>query len=195
MSPTFLDPGLVPQTLEAVHNYYARNQVIIMNMNNENERFLTQWSAKFHVPRSQEPVAPGVIPFITGQRAAPFGSIHHGYMAQEPRPWTPSQARFEGFPEQAGQRQQARPFAIIPNPSYLRQEYNKAPSYPANRDGPLRYPGRETKSPARKVQAITTPESKNVSRYSAMFEDQKTLIINLAYSNTEGQQEKSLVCR
>ena len=195
MSPTFLDPGLVPQTLEAVHSYYARNQVIIMNMNNENERFLTQWSAKFHVPRSQEPVEHGVIPFITGQRAAPFGSIHHGYMPQEPRPWTPSQARFDRLPEQAAQRQQVPPFPIIPNPNYFRQEYNKAPSHPVNRDGPLRYPGRGTKSPARNIQAATTPESKKVSYYSAMFEDQKTLIITLAWSCIESRQEKSLVRR
>ena len=180
MSPTFLDPGLVPQTLEAVHSCYARNQVIIMNMNNENERFLTQWSAKFHVPGSQQPVAPGVIPQVTGQRAAPFGSIHHGYIPQESRPWTPSQARFEAFAEQAAQRQQAKPFNIVPNPSYSRQEYNKAPSHPVNRDGPFRYPARETKSPARKIQAVTTPESKKVSYCSAMLEDQKTLIITLA---------------
>ena len=180
MSPTFLDPGLVPQTLEAVHSCYARNQVIIMNMNNENERFLTQWSAKFHIPESQQPGAPGVIPQVTGQRAAPFGSIHHGYIPQEPRPWTPSQARSEGFPEQATQRQQARPLNVVPNPTYFRQEYSKAPSHPVNRNGPFRYPARETKSPARKIQAVSTPESKKVSYYSVMFEDQKTLIITLA---------------
>ena len=176
MSPTFLDPGLVPQTLEAVHSCYARNQVIIMNMNNENERFLTQWSAKFRVPESQQPVMPGVTPQVTGQRAAPFGSIHHGYMSQESRPWTPSQARFEGPPEQVAQRQQPRPFNVVPNVSYLKQGHNKAPSHPVNRDGPFRYPGRETKSPARKIQAITTPESKKVSYYRALFVDQKTLI-------------------
>ena len=180
MSPTFLDPGLVPQTLEAVHSCYARNQVIIMNMNNENERFLTQWSAKFHVPGSQQPVAPAVIPQVTGQRAAPFGSIHHGYMPQEPRPWMPSQARIEGYPEQAAQRQQPRPFNIVSNPSNFRQEYNKAQPHPVNRDGPFRYPARETKSPARKIQAVTTPESKKVSYYSAMLEVHKTLIIILA---------------
>ena len=189
MSPTFLDPGLVPQTLEAVHNCYARNQVIIMNMNNENERFLTQWSAKFHVPESQQPVAPAVTPQVTGQRAAPIGSIHHGYMPQESRPWTPSQARFKGLP------QQARPFNIVPNPSYFTQESTKAPSHPVNRHGPFKYPGRETKSPARNIKPITTPESKKVSHYSAIFEDQKTLIITLAKSYTEGRQEKSLVRR
>ncbi|KAM0803426.1 hypothetical protein BDR22DRAFT_886795 [Usnea florida] len=169
MSPTFLDPGLVPQTLEAVHSCYARNQVIIMNMNNENERFLTQWSAKFQVPKfqvpeSQQSVMPGATPQVTGQRAAPFGSIHHGYMSQESRPWTPSQARFEGPPEQVAQRQQPRPFNAGPNPSYFKQGHNKAPSHPVNRDGPFRYPVRETKSPARKIQAITTPESKKRSR-------------------------------
>lgn len=163
MSPTFLDPGLVPQTLEAVYNSYARNQVIIMNMNNENERFLTQWSVKFHVPRTQDPVAPGVIPFITGQRAAPFGSIHYGYMPQESRPWTPSQARFEGMPELAAQSQQARQFPFASNQSNLRQEYGKAPSHPANRKGPFRHPGGETDSPERKTQVTNTSEPKKVS--------------------------------
>ena len=163
MSPTFLDPGLVPQTLEAVYNSYARNQVIIMNMNNENERFLTQWSAKFHIPRPQGPVAPGVIPFITGQRAAPFGSIHYGYMPQEPRPWTPSQARFEGTPEPAVQTQQARQFQFVSNRLNLRQEYGKAPSHPVNRNGPFRYPGSGRGSPERKTEVTNTPEPKKVS--------------------------------
>lgn len=163
MSPTFLDPGLVPQTLEAVYNCYARNQVIIMNMNNENERFFTQWSAKFLVPRPQGPVAPGVVPFITGQRAAPFGSIHYGYVPQEPRPWTPSQTRSESMPEFAAQTQHARQFPFSSNPSNLRQEYGRAPSHPANRNGPFRYPGGETDSPERKNEVTNTPERKKVS--------------------------------
>ena len=163
MSPTFLDPGLVPQTLESVYNCYARNQVIIMNMNNENERFLTQWSAKFNIARPQEPVAPGVIPCITGQRAAPFGSIHYGYMPQNSGPWTPSQARFGGMPDLAAQTQQARQKLPAPDRSTLRQENGKALPYPANRNGPFRYPGEGKSSPQRKSLAIRTPESKKVS--------------------------------
>lgn len=163
MSPTFLDPGLVPQTLEAVYNCHARNQVIIMNMNNENERFLTQWSAKFHVPRPQGPVVPGTIPCITGQRAAPFSSIHYGYIPQEPRPWTPSQARFEGMSEPAAQIQQARQFPMIANPSSLRQEYGRAPSHPINRNGPFRYPAGTIDAPERETQVTNTPEPKKVS--------------------------------
>ena len=162
MSPTFLDPGLVPQTLEAVYSCHARNQVIIMNMNNENERFLTQWSAKFNVPRPQGPVVPGTMPYITGQRAAPFGSIHYGYMPQDPRPWTPSQARFDGMPELAAQTQQARQFPVISNPSNLRQEYGNAPSHPTNRIGPFRYPSGTTNAPERKTQVINTPEPRKV---------------------------------
>lgn len=162
MSPTFLDPGLVPQTLEAVYNCYARNQVIIMNMNNENERFLTQWSARFHVPRPQNPVVPAVIPSLTGQRAAPFGSIHYGYMPQDLRPWTPSQARFEGMTELAVPTLQARPFPSVSNPSNLRQEYGRALSQTANRNGPFRHPDGDTNSPERKIQTINTPESKKV---------------------------------
>lgn len=172
MSPTFLDPGLVPQTLEAVYNSYARNQVIIMNMNNENERFMTQWTAKFHVPRTQDPVAPGLIPFITGQRAAPFGSIHYGYMPQEPRPWTPSQARFEGTPELAAQTQQARQFPFVSNRSNLRQEYGKTPSHPANLNGPFRHPGGDTDSPERKTQVINTPDPKKVNYCKRTHESQ-----------------------
>lgn len=163
MSPTFLDPGLVPQTLEAVYNCYARNQVIIMNMNNENERFMTQWSAKFHVPRPQDPAMPGVIPFITGQRAAPFGSVHYGYVPQDPRPWTPSQARFGGIPEPGAQTQPARQFSSVSNQSNLRQIDGKTSSYPVNQNGPFRYPNRRNYSPQRKPQVTKTPESKKVS--------------------------------
>ena len=163
MSPTFLDPGLVPQTLEAVYNAYARNQVIIMNMNNENERFLTQWTAKFQVTRTQDPVAPGLIPFITGQRAAPFGSIHYGYTPLEPRPWTPSQARFEGMPELNAQTQQAKQLPFVSNRSNLRQEYGKTPPHPANLNGPFRHPGGDTDLPGRKTQVLNTPESKKAS--------------------------------
>ena len=134
-----------------------------MNMNNENERFLTQWSAKFNVARPQDPVVPGVIPIITGQRAAPFGSVHYGYMPQESRPWTPLQARFGGIPDSAAQTQQVRQKLPAPERSTVRQGNGTALSYPANRNGPFRYPGEEKSSPQRKVLAIRTPESKKVS--------------------------------
>lgn len=163
MSPTFLDPGLVPQTLEAVYNCHARNQVIIMNMNNENDRFLTQWAAKFNVPRPKDPVAPGVIPVITGQRAAPFGTIHYGYMPEEPRPGTQSQARFGGIAESASQTQQLRhnnPGSNLSNP---RLGNFKALSYPAHRNGPFRYPDGQKSAPQRRPQVAITPESKKVS--------------------------------
>ena len=172
MSPTFLDPGLVPQTLEAVYNCYARNQVIIMNMNNENERFLTQWSAKFNVARSQDPAAPGVIPFITGQRAAPFGSVHYGYMPQESPPWMPSQARFGGIPDLAVQTQQGRQIAPVSNRSILRHGDSNASSHPADRNGPFRHPGGERSSPQRKAQVTKTPESKKVSCCNQRHESQ-----------------------
>ena len=153
----------MPQTLEAVYNGYARNQVIIMNMNNENERFLTQWSAKFQVPRPQDPVAPGVIPYITGQRAAPFGSVHYGYIQQTPRPWTPSQARFGGTSEPATQIQQGKQVSNNSNQSILAQGDGKARSYPVSQNGPFRYPGQETHTPEPKAQGKPTPESKKVS--------------------------------
>ncbi|CAD6570319.1 MAG: hypothetical protein ASARMPREDX12_003450 [Alectoria sarmentosa] len=165
MSPTFLDPGLVPQTLEAVYHCYARNQVIIMNMNNENERFLTQWTAKFHGQRPQDPAAmPGVIPLITGRQAAPLGSIHHGYVPQESHPRPPSQAKYEGIPELAAQTHQARPIPFVLNRSNLRQEYGKALSHPANRDGPFRYPGGDRDSAERKTQGANIPEPKKRGR-------------------------------
>ena len=166
MSPTFLDPGLVPQTLEAMYACYARNQVIIMNMNNENEKFLTQWSAKFHAQRPQNPVAPDVLPFINGQRAAPLGGIHYGYMPQEPRPWTPSQARFGGMPELVAQTQQARQFPFVSNRSNLRQECGKVTPHPVNRNGPFRHPLGETDAPEFKTQESKTPESKKVAECS-----------------------------
>ena len=166
MSPTFLDPGLVPQTLEAVYNCYARNQVIIMNMNNENERFLTQWSARFHVPRLQDPVAPSFVPIITGQPAAPFGSVHYGYVPQEPRPWTPSQARFDGIPDLTMQTQQVRQLPYASYRSNPRQEHVEPPSYQASRNGPFRHPRDKIESPernTRNTQANNTPEPKKVS--------------------------------
>lgn len=153
----------MPQTVEAVYNCYARNQVIIMNVNNENESFLTKWCAKFHVPRPQVPVAPGTIPIITGQRAVPFGSIHYGYMQQEPRPWTPSQARFGEMPELAAQNQQARNLPFSSGQSNLRQDYGKGPFHPLGRNGPFRYPGGETDSSEAKTQVTNTPDSRKVS--------------------------------
>lgn len=163
MSPTFLDPGLVPQTLEAVYNCYARNQVIIMNMNNENERFLTQWSAKFNVPRPKDSVAPSIIPFITGQRAAPFGTVHYGYMPQEPRPGTPSQVRRGGIAESATQTQHVRQKTPGSNLAKPRPGNVKALSHPAHRNGPFRYPEEQTSAPQRRPQVATTPETKKVS--------------------------------
>ena len=149
----------MPQTLEAVHNSYSRNQVIIMNMNNENERFLTQWSAKFQVPRSP----PGVIPFITGQRAAPFSSVHYGYIQQNPRPWTPSQARFGANSKPAAQNQQEVQAPSISNRSILAQGDGKARSVPANRNGPFRYPGQKAHTPEPRAHGKPIPESKKVS--------------------------------
>ena len=163
MSPTYLDPGLVPQTLESVYNCYARNQVIIMNMNNENERFMTQWSARFNLRRPQGPVTPGVVPFITGQRAAPFASVHYGYMPQQPRPLTPSQASIGGILGPATQTQQVRQNPPVSNPSNSRQANGRALSHPANRNGPFRYPSGETGPPQRRSLVTKTPESKKVS--------------------------------
>ena len=170
MSPTFLDPGLVPQTIQALYDCYARNQVIIMNMSNENERFLTQWCAKFQVPRPQNPVAPGVIPYITGPRAAPFGSVHFGYVQQEPRPWTPSQARFEGIPDVAAPAEQARQVSLISNQPNLGQGYGRPPSHPTNRNGSFRLPAGDTGSPERRPQIKITPETKIV-RFSNLVND------------------------
>ena len=156
MSPTFLDPGLVPQTMEAVYDFYARNQVIIMNMNNENERFLAQWSAKFRALRPQNPMPHGGIPFITGERAAPFGSVHCGYIQQDPRPWTPAQAIPRGMSDPNIQIQQTRP-------SSHHQVNGKSSHNPASQNGPFRHPAVGNPAPEQKKQVVETPESKKVS--------------------------------
>ena len=142
-----------------------------MNMFNENEKFLTQWSAKFQVPRPQNPVAPGVIPFITGQRAAPFGSVHYGYIQQNPRPWTPSQARFGGVPEPATQIQQQNQTPFMANRSTPAEGDGKARSNPASRNGFFRYPGEKQQTPEPKTQGKPTPESKKVSERNIMHND------------------------
>jgi len=50
ISPGFLDPSLVPQTLVAVDEYYAANRRILLELNNANEDYWRVWSAKYGRP-------------------------------------------------------------------------------------------------------------------------------------------------
>ena len=81
MSPSFLDPNLVPQTLDSIYAHYRANRITIMQMHDENENFLTNWTTKFGLARPQGlPVTP--MPQYmngTGQQARPIANFHHGH--------------------------------------------------------------------------------------------------------------------
>ena len=168
-----------------------------MNMNNENERFLTQWSAKFQVSKPQNRGVPGEMPVITGQRAAPFGSIHYGFIPQNSVEFTPSQATFGGVPGIAGQSQNSRQIAPVTNRSNLREEYGTAPPRPVNRIGPFQYPSGDIVTPERRKSKVTkTPDSKKVSCCILLHPRiVGKLTTGLAWSYTKGRQEQDLVRR
>lgn len=79
MSPSFLDPNLVPQTLDSIYAHYRANHITILQMHEENEDFLTSWTTKFGLARPQGlPVTP--MPQYmngNGQQARPISNIHH----------------------------------------------------------------------------------------------------------------------
>ncbi len=81
MSPSFLDPNLVPQTLDSIYAHYRANRITIMQMHDENESFLTNWTTKFGLARPQGlPVTP--MPQYmngNGQQARPIANFHHGH--------------------------------------------------------------------------------------------------------------------
>ena len=81
MSPSFLDPNLVPQTLDSIYAHYRANRITILQMHEENEDFLTNWTTKFGLARPQGlPVTP--MPQYmngNGQQARPISNIHHGH--------------------------------------------------------------------------------------------------------------------
>ena len=81
MNPSFLDPNLVPQTLDSIYAHYRANRITIMQMYDENEDFLTNWTAKFGLAKPQGlPVTP--IPQYmngNGQQARPIASVHYGH--------------------------------------------------------------------------------------------------------------------
>ena len=81
MSPSFLDPNLVPQTLDSIYAHYRANRVTIMQMHDENENFLTSWTTKFGLARPQGlPVTP-MPQYMNGigQQARPTAYMHHGH--------------------------------------------------------------------------------------------------------------------
>ena len=81
ISPAFLDPNLVPQTLDSIYAHYRANRIVIMQMHDENEIFLTSWTSKFGLARPQGlPITP--MPQYmngSGQQARPFASTVRGY--------------------------------------------------------------------------------------------------------------------
>ena len=81
MNPSFLDPNLVPQTLDSIYAHYRANRITIMQMYDENEDFLTSWTNKFGLARPQGlPVTP-MPQYMNGdgQHARPITSIHYDY--------------------------------------------------------------------------------------------------------------------
>ena len=86
ISPTFLEPNLVPPTIIEVYGHYRVNMDIISRMIKLNEDFLMTWTAQFSAPGPPPglPVFPAGY-FINDQHTT-FASIPQGYAPSQDVP-------------------------------------------------------------------------------------------------------------
>lgn len=108
ISPSLLDPTLVPQTLEVVHRTYQERRAEIQRMNEENELTLELWIRSYAPHISQTQFSPGIPPPSANQPARPFygRSNGNGSLVSDdqgatsvPRPpqyVSPTRGRFDG---------------------------------------------------------------------------------------------------
>ncbi len=172
MSPSFLDPNLVPQTLDSVYAHYRTNRITIMQMHDENENFLTSWTTKFGLARPQGlPVTP--MPQYmngTGQQARPFANIHHGYDQDQTCPH-PEALRLpekgQGMPVTQDQGSNHRPFHnqyLGPGFSnFPQQEPFRAPSQLGRIPLLERPQAGANRLPERTIERVGTPQSNVVN--------------------------------
>ncbi len=98
ISPGFLDPSLVPQTLVAVDEYYAANRRILLELNTANEDYWRVWSAKYGRPVVPRQFSSHVNAAPANARVEPV-SVLNGHPTQLA---PPPQFQHNSFPAQAG---------------------------------------------------------------------------------------------
>ncbi|MCJ1429123.1 hypothetical protein MMC29_007036 [Sticta canariensis] len=108
ISPSLLDPTLVPQTLEVVHRKYQERRAEIQRMNEENELTLELWIRSYAPHISKTQFSPGIPPPSANQPARPFYGRSNGNSSlvsddqgatSVPRPpqyVSPTRGRFDG---------------------------------------------------------------------------------------------------
>ena len=116
LSPSLLDPSLLPISIEAAYKTYQMNQVHIVQLKANNETFMCNAIAKYGPYLPQGQISPSMLPPVTGQQARPFHSVHNGYVHHEqngyPSPSIPRPPPYQS-PLQHGttfDSQQGRPF-------------------------------------------------------------------------------------
>ena len=83
LSPSLLDPYLLPGSFEAAFRTFQANQAQIVQMKRNNDSFLSNAVAKYGPYFSNGQISPSMFPPVTGQQARPFGSMHNGYSHRE----------------------------------------------------------------------------------------------------------------
>lgn len=105
MSPSILDPSLLPQTLESIFRTYEAKQQDIFRQTTENNNFLISWVTHYGPHLSQQQLCPGILPPLHGHREKPFFSNHdtfpltgpNGQSIPRPPPYqTPNRYQHEG---------------------------------------------------------------------------------------------------
>lgn len=82
LSPSVLDPSLLPESFEAACRTYHANRAQIAQMNLNNDNYLSKAVAKFGPYTSPGQLSSYMLPPVTGQQARPFVSVHNGYVSQ-----------------------------------------------------------------------------------------------------------------
>ena len=171
MSPSFLDPNLVPQTLDSIYAHYRANRITIMQMHDENEDFLTSWTAKFGLARPQGlPVTP--MPQYmngNGQQARPITNIQYGHEQGQLCPHHEKlrlQEQGQDAPVTQVQEPNNRPFYnqhLGPRPFYSQQqEPFRAPSQMGRMPLLEQSQAGAGRLPERTVERVGTPQSNMV---------------------------------
>ena len=170
LSPSFLDPTLVPQTLDAVLYMYQKNKALINQWNWENERYFATWFVKFNCWPS---LGASTFPFMPpneGMRSGQFASF--GY-APRPASHMPTG---QGPMSQA--REPTRKPTPGPNPGQMRGSMTEPEQFlldpqatrgqtaspqPKKRQGPA-----SSRSSLREVQNVQSSPPKNHNKRSSL---------------------------
>lgn len=153
MSPSTLDPNLVPETLEFVYRNFYNNRSVILQMHNENEMFLATWCANFGAPLPHIPRGSGSVISSNNPYAGALAATQMGSKSNHSNGLDPTQARFEGAKGNLSQFQV--PGATKPQPPNQRvvdlsqnNPYVRAPFRQSNRSSPNRQGDRRDHAPS-----------------------------------------------